>query len=151
MVTLLSMAGALTPTQLQNTSLKNAPVREIPCCIPRVREKVTVGWTVGAGYNEVILTVAEPVAPLSSVTTNVTTHAVRLEANVWLGLGEVEVAPSPKSQAYDVIVPSGSWEPAEPKLTARFPWPRVVEALMAATGARFAVVVTVVVPVAVAP
>ena len=67
------------------------------------------------------------------------------------GLAVVAEDPSPKSQAYEAIVPSGSDEPVPLNEMATGAWPDVAEVVNDAVGATFGaatVIVLVIVPVA---
>src|SRR5947207_4256129 len=76
-----------------------------------------VGRTFAA--KPVATTVSVAVAPWSSVTVTVAVY-VPLAAKVCEVVTPEPVAPSPKFQSYDAIVPSRSPEPDAPKVQTRF-------------------------------
>ena len=89
-------------------------------------------------------------APSLSVTVSATVNVPEL-VKVWDGVAPVAVPPSPKSHAYDAIVPSGSDEPVPSNATA---WPTRPEYGPPAshTGGRFEVpMLAVVVQLELAP
>jgi hypothetical protein len=80
--------------------------------------------------------VAEPVAPALSVTVRRAAYVAALRY-VWEVVTPLPVLPSPKTQPYEMILPSGSDEPAASKLTTRGAAPEVGEAVKEALGATF--------------
>ena len=60
--------------------------------------------------------VSEALAPLLSVTVRRTEYEPGAE-KTWLAVAPVPVVPSPKLQAYETIVPSGSWDAVASNVT----------------------------------
>jgi hypothetical protein len=105
--------------------------------IERRHELVQPAWVT------VIVTDAVPVAPRLSVTVSIALY-VPAAWYVWPGFASVDVPPSPKVQAWDAIVPFGSLDPAELKLTVSGAAPLVGVAEMTAVGGWLAAPATIV-------
>ena len=94
-------SGSLDPDPL------TATVRPLTVGVPIT---AVGGWFTGGGAATVTERVTEPVAPLSSVTVNVTVN-VPSAVYVWLAVAPVALDPSPNAHAYPATVPSGSLDP----------------------------------------
>ena len=78
---------------------------------PAVTDWSAPAFATGGRFVIVATAVSVAVAPLLSVTVNVTVYEPEL-AYEWHALTPLPVAPSPKFHAYEAIVPSASVEPA---------------------------------------